>query len=63
MAEGAHFLSDVVFAGVAMALTAAGVHVLFDIIKSATGAELAAAMEIQRRRGNDRVRPTEMKPA
>jgi lipid A 4'-phosphatase len=63
MAEGAHFLSDVVFAGIAMALTAAGVQILFDIIKAATRAELAASMEMQRGRGNDRLRPVELNPA
>lgn len=32
MAVGAHFLSDVAFAGVAMALTAAVVHLLFELV-------------------------------
>jgi lipid A 4'-phosphatase len=33
MAQGAHFLSDVIFAGVTMALTAAAVHVIFAAIE------------------------------
>lgn len=32
MAQGAHFLSDVVFAGVGMAVTAAFLHLLFEVV-------------------------------
>ncbi len=35
MVEGGHFLSDVVFAGVLMALTAAAIQMLFDALTSA----------------------------
>jgi lipid A 4'-phosphatase len=34
MAEGGHFLSDVIFAGVLMALTAAIVQILFSVLRS-----------------------------
>jgi len=39
IAQGGHFLSDVIFAGVLMALTAAGLQLLFDTIRAADGAE------------------------
>lgn len=45
ISQGAHFLSDVVFAGVFMAVTAAVLQLLFDIIKSANRAELAELVE------------------
>ena len=45
MAQGGHFLSDVAFAGIFMALTAGALQLLFDIIKSASRAELAEAAE------------------
>jgi lipid A 4'-phosphatase len=45
IAQGAHFLSDVVFAGVFMALTAGAVQLLFDIIRAASRAELAEASD------------------
>jgi lipid A 4'-phosphatase len=45
IAQGGHFLSDVVFAGIFMALTAGAVQLLFDIIRSASRAELAEAAE------------------
>jgi lipid A 4'-phosphatase len=45
MAQGGHFLSDVAFAGIFMALTAGVVQLLFDIIRSASRAELAEAEE------------------
>jgi lipid A 4'-phosphatase len=44
MAQGGHFLSDVVFAGVLMALVAAAVQLLFDIIESGCRAERAEAL-------------------
>jgi lipid A 4'-phosphatase len=34
MAQGGHFLSDVVFAGVLMAITAAGIRILFETLES-----------------------------
>jgi lipid A 4'-phosphatase len=34
MAQGGHFLSDVVFAGVFMAMTAAGIQLLFEALES-----------------------------
>jgi lipid A 4'-phosphatase len=36
LSQGAHFLSDIVFAGVVMAATVAGIYLLFDLI-SRTG--------------------------
>ncbi len=44
IAQGGHFLSDVVFAGVLMALVAASVRLLFDIIEQASRAEIAEAV-------------------
>jgi lipid A 4'-phosphatase len=41
IAQGGHFLSDVVFAGIFMALTAACLQLLFDTIKSAEPVEIA----------------------
>jgi lipid A 4'-phosphatase len=41
IAQGGHFLSDVVFAGIFMALTVACLQLLFDTIRSADGAEIA----------------------
>ena len=41
IAQGGHFLSDVVFAGVFMALTAACLQLLFDTIRAADGAGIA----------------------
>jgi lipid A 4'-phosphatase len=35
IAQGGHFLSDVIFAGILMALTAASLQLLFDTIQSA----------------------------
>jgi lipid A 4'-phosphatase len=37
MSQGAHFLSDVVFAGVVMAATVAGIYLLFDLISRTGG--------------------------
>ena len=41
IAQGGHFLSDVVFAGVFMALTAACLQFLFDTIRATDSAEIA----------------------
>lgn len=41
IAQGGHFLSDVVFAGVFMALTAACLQLLFDTIRAADGTGIA----------------------
>lgn len=41
IAQGGHFLSDVVFAGVFMALTVACLQLLFDTIRTPDGAEIA----------------------
>jgi lipid A 4'-phosphatase len=40
IAQGGHFLSDVVFAGVFMALTAASLQLLFETLRSAARAEI-----------------------
>jgi lipid A 4'-phosphatase len=45
MAQGGHFLSDVAFAGIFMALTAGAVQLLFDTIRSTSRAELTKAEE------------------
>ncbi|WP_052699389.1 phosphatase PAP2 family protein [Hyphomicrobium sp. 99] len=37
MSQGAHFISDVIFAGVAMAATVAGIYLLFDLISRTGG--------------------------
>lgn len=39
MSQGAHFLSDVIFAGVIMAATVAGIYLLFDWISRTGGTE------------------------
>jgi lipid A 4'-phosphatase len=41
IAQGGHFLSDVVFAGVFMALTTACLQLLFDTIRATDSAEIA----------------------
>ena len=38
MAQGGHFLSDVIFAGVLMAITAAGIRILFETLAAERGA-------------------------